>query len=124
MKQIFSLPAAAAETLNHHTATTRPASLIFCSSLSLTYQRTSTNASERQRRTAKDSERQRRTTNVSEPSTALVFIVVRCQTDGDLRWFGPFRRVACANRLVLSPGGDLQKIGTSPHTSSICRLLS
>src|SRR5258707_13263038 len=80
MKQIFSLPTAAAEKLNHHTATTRPASLIFCSSLPLTYQRTSTNASERQRTTTNVSERQRTSANVSGVGVhcrSLVFTVVR-----------------------------------------------
>src|SRR5258708_26824877 len=70
MKQIFSLPTAAAEKLNHHTATTRPASLIFCSSLPLTYQRTSTNASERQRTSANVS-------GVGVHCRSLVFTVVR-----------------------------------------------
>src|SRR5260221_8035637 len=88
----------AVETLNHNTATTRPASLIFRPSLPTNLsanvnerqrtstnvnerQRTPANVSERQRTPANVSERQRTSTNVSErqrTSAALVFIVVRC----------------------------------------------
>src|SRR5260221_12102633 len=87
----------AVETLNHNTATTRPASLIFRPSLPTNLsanvnerQRTSTNVNERQRTPANVSERQRTPANVSErhrtstnvserqrTSRALGFIVCR-----------------------------------------------
>src|SRR5260221_11685101 len=88
----------AVETLNHNTATTRPASLIFRPSLPTNLsanvnerQRTSTNVNERQRTPANVSDRQRTPANVSErhrtsknvserqrTSAALVVIVGRC----------------------------------------------